>query len=57
MAGAVIGHDAQDGDAEALEIGDGGLEEGHSTGSAFALPDLAEGHARSETASAAKERR
>src|SRR5262249_24856557 len=41
-----VGHDAQDGDAEALVVGDGGLEESHGTPCALGLHDLAEGHAR-----------
>src|ERR1700722_11709572 len=31
VAGAVVGHDAFDGDAEACIVGDCGLEEGHGT--------------------------
>ena len=33
VAGAVVGHDALDGDAEACVVGDGGLEEGHGASS------------------------
>ena len=46
IAGAIIGHHARHGDAEAAVIGEGGMEEG---GRAFLLlvgPDLAEGDAR-----------
>src|ERR1700682_5907428 len=31
VAGAVVGHDPFDSDAEARVVGDGGLEEGHGT--------------------------
>jgi hypothetical protein len=46
IAGAVVGHDALDGDAEACVVGDGDLEEGNGAGLALALHDAAEGDAR-----------
>jgi hypothetical protein len=46
VAGAVVGHDAFDGDAEAGIVGDGGLEEGHGTSLSLVRLDLAEGQAR-----------
>src|SRR5258708_16325999 len=45
VAGAVVGHDALDDDAERCVVGDGGLEEGYGTALALALHELAEGHA------------
>ena len=45
VAGAIVGHDAFDGDAEACIIDDGGLEEGDGTSLAFVRLDLGEGNA------------
>ena len=46
VARAIVGHDAGHGDAEAVVVGDGGLEE--RSGALFLLvgPDLREGEAR-----------
>jgi hypothetical protein len=46
VAGAVIGHDPLDGDAEARIVGDSGLEEGDGAALALALHDPAEGSPR-----------
>src|SRR5260370_11883890 len=46
VAGAVVGHDALDRDAETCVVGDTGLEEGHRTSLAFIWFDLGEGDAR-----------
>ena len=46
VAGAVVGHDALDGDAEACIVGDGGLEKGDGAALAFGLHHSAEGDAR-----------
>src|SRR5260370_22835212 len=46
VAGAVVGHDALDGDAETCVVGDTGVEEGHRTSLAFIWFDLGEGDAR-----------
>src|SRR5260370_33042615 len=45
VAGAVVGHDPLDDDAQRCVVGDGGLEEGYGTAVAPALHGLAEGHA------------
>ena len=45
VAGAVVGHDAFDGDAEALVVSDGGLEEGYGADGPFVGLDLGEGDA------------
>jgi hypothetical protein len=47
VAGTVVGHDALDPDAEALVIGERGLEEGGGTASPLAVHNLGEGDARS----------
>lgn len=46
VAAALIGRDAGDGDAEALVVGDGGLEEGDGAFLLFVGHDLTEGEAR-----------
>jgi len=46
VAGAVIGHDALDGDAEVRIVGDSGLKEGDGAALALALHDPAEGNPR-----------
>ena len=46
VAGAIVGHDALDGDTEAFVVGDGGLEEGDGASLSLVRPDLAEGDAR-----------
>ena len=46
IAGAVVGHHARDGDAEAGVVGDGGLEEGDGALLLLVGQDLAEGDAR-----------
>src|SRR5690606_7115222 len=46
IAGAVVGHDAGDGDAEAAVVGDGGLEEGNGALLLLVGQDLREGDAR-----------
>ena len=45
IAGAVVGHDALDGNAEACVVDDGSLEEGDGAGLALGLHDAAEGDA------------
>src|SRR6185437_16246846 len=47
VTGAVVGHDALDGHAQAFVVGDGGFEEGHGAFLALALEHLGEGDARS----------
>ena len=46
VAGAVVGHDARDGDAEAFVIGDGGPEEGDRAESRLVRLHLDEGQPR-----------
>ena len=45
VAGTVVGHDAFDGDAEALVVSDGGLEEGRGADGLFVGLDLGDGDA------------
>src|SRR5260370_15786722 len=45
VAGAVVGHDPLDDDAQRCVAGDGGLEEGYGAALALALHEVAEGHA------------